>query len=193
MKVALTGWNGFLAGKLRENTEIVWQEELTDSDMILLMGSPTFTNIELDEHDAQVIHQYVRETIKQIDRYTNPIIFASTTGVNDIRLDHKGSTCYNLAKLYIENYIINNCDQWMILRIGTIVSTDNSDIDKMRPDRIQQRLRRKEISGIDFEDNYLLIDEFVNTTVNCILNFKNGIIEYPLIKLSLPKLMALGK
>ena len=193
MKIALTGWNGFLASKLRERTEIEWQEDLENSDMLLLMGSPTFTDAELDKHDAQVMHQYVRETIRQIDRYHKPIVFASTTGVNDIQIDHSGSTCYNLGKLYIENYIVNNCDEWMILRIGTIISDKASDIDKMRSDRVQQRLRRRDTSNIEFEDEYLFVDKFVNTTVNSLLNFKTGIVEYQLTKLTLPTLTMLGK
>ena len=136
---------------------------------------------------------YVKNTINKIDSYSNPIIFASTTGVNDIDLNHSGTTCYNLCKLYIENYIMNKCENWMILRIGTIISDNKYDIDKMRFDRIQQRMLKNDFTNIEFEDNYLFVDEFVNTTINNILNFNIGIVHYKLTKMTLPKLMLLGK
>jgi len=193
MKIALTGWNGFLATKLRnEITTIEWTEDRSNSDALILMGGPTFTDLELDQHDAQVMHQYVRETIKIIDRYAGPIIFASTTGVDDIQLDHKGSTSYNLAKLYLENYIINNCDNYAILRIGTVISDNSSDISMMKPDRIQPRIQQG-IMPTEWEDYYLFVKEFVNTTLDVILNKRTGIIEYPLTKLTLAQLTKISK
>jgi hypothetical protein len=192
MKIGLTGWGGFLATKLRKRTDVEWAERTEDIDCLVLMGSPTFTDAELDQHDAQVIHQYVRETIRIIDRYDGPIVFASTTGVDDMHLDHKGSTSYNLGKFYLENYVINNCDKYIILRIGTIVSDKLSDIQLMKPDRLQQRILRKDYSNIPMEDYYLDVDVFVDTTVDAILNFKNGILEYPLEKITLPKLIKMG-
>lgn len=193
MRVGLSGWGGFLATKLRERTEVDWVEDNKNVDMYVHMGSPTFTQAELHRHDAHVMHQYVRETIKLIDRTDAPFIFASTTGVDDIQLDHKGSTSYNLGKLFLENYVINNCDKYMILRIGTIVSKNPADIALMKPDRLQQRINRNDLTNIPFEDYYLDVDTFVNTTMNSILNFKNGIVEYNLTKYTLPKLVLLGK
>jgi len=188
MKVALTGWGGFLATKLRTATDIDWTEDRDNCDMLILMGSPTFTGAELDQHDAQVMHQYVRETIRMIDRVDRPIIFASTTGVDDIQLDHRGSTSYNLAKLYLENYVMYNCDAWTILRIGTVISKDPTDLSLMKQDRIQPRIKRKDLTGIDWEDNYLLLDDFLNTTLDRIRNFKTGIVEYQLTKFTIAEL-----
>jgi hypothetical protein len=186
MKIALTGWSGFLATKLREHTEVEWVEYPEQADTLLLMGSPTFTASELGLHDAQVMHQYVRETIKIVDRFDGHIIFASTTGVDDIQLDHKGSTSYNLGKLYLENYIINEADSCAILRIGTVVSNNPTDIAIMKPDRIQPQMLR----GImpNWEDEYLLVDDFVNTTLDVVLNKRTGIIQYPLTKMTLAQL-----
>jgi len=193
MRVGLSGWGGFLATKLRERTEVEWVESNTDVDVFVHLGSPTFTQAELHQHDAQVMHQYVRETVKLIDRTDAPFVFASTTGVDDIQLDHKWSTSYNLGKLYLENYVINNCDKYIILRIGTIVSKDPADIALMKPDRLQQRIKRNDLTNIPFEDYYLDVDTFVNTTMDSILKFKNGIVEYELTKYTLPKLVLLGK
>ena len=192
MKVALTGWNGFLATKLRERTEVEWTEDINNSDTLLLMGSPIFTDKELGLHDAQVMHQYVRETIKMIDRYHGHIIFASTTGVDDIKLTHKGSTSYNLAKLYLENYVLYEADSSAVLRIGTIVSDKPEDVALMKPDRIQPRL----LAGVlpeEWEDNYLMVDDFVNTTMDAIINSKPGIIVYPLQRMSVAKLKLITK
>lgn len=193
MRVAITGWNGFLASKLRENNNIEWTENFSNTDTLVLMGSPTFTGTELSVHDSQVMHQYVRETIKIVDRYSGNIIFASTTGVDDIQLDHQGSTSYNLAKLYLENYIINNADSWAILRIGTIVSKKFSDVQLMKSDRIQSKIINGNLKGIPMLDNYLDIDTFVDSTINLILNFRSGIHEYKLTQYTLPKLALLAK
>jgi hypothetical protein len=191
MKICLTGWNGFLSSKLREKTDVVWTEEAENTDALFLMGSPTFTDPELSQHDAQVMHQYVRETIKKVDRYNGHIIFASTTGVDDIQLDHGGSTSYNLGKLYLENYILNEADSCTILRIGTIVSDKISDVNLMKPDRIQPMLYKGYWPL--WEDKYLLINDFVNITMNAILTKKQGIVEYPLTSLNLAQLKLLAK
>jgi hypothetical protein len=193
MKVGLSGWGGFLATKLRDRIEIEWVEDTENIDCYLHLGSPTFTHPELSMHDAQVVHQYVKDSMRLINRLDVPVVFGSTTGVDDIQLDHKGSTAYNLGKLFLENYIINNCQQYMILRIGTVISSNSTDISLMKPDRIQPRLGRGDVSNIEFEDYYLDIDVFVNTTIEKLLNFKTGIVTYNLTKLTLPKLMALGK
>lgn len=187
MKIKITGWNGFLSQKLRENTELDWSED--DGDVLLHLGGPTFTHSELFEHDAQVMHQYVRETIKIVDRFPGRIIFASTTGVDDIRLDHKGSTSYNLAKLYLENYIINNCEDHLILRIGTVISDKMSDVNLMKPDRIQPRVLQKDLTNIPLEDYYLPIETFVSRTVEAIKLGEQGILEYNLTKLSIWQLV----
>jgi len=187
--IGLSGWGGFLAGKLRERTEVEWVNRTDNIDMFVHLGSPTFTHSQLSQHDAQVMHQYVRETIKLVDRLDMPIIFASTTGVDDLQLDHTGTTSYNLGKFYLENYIKYNSDEYLILRIGTIYSTRLSDVGLMKSDRIQPRILRKDYADIPFEDLYLNVDVFVNTTVNSILNFKSGIVKYPLDKLNIGKLI----
>jgi len=192
MKVAITGWGGFLSTKLREKDNIEWVEYPNKADVLLHLGSPTFTDTELDQHDAQVVHQYVRETIKIVDRFEGRIVFASTTGVDDIRLDHKGSTSYNLGKLYLENYIINNCDNSAVLRIGTVISTRLTDIDLMKPDRVQPKIQ-KGIMPAEWEDYYLLVEEFINTTLDVILYQRSGIIEYSLTKLNLAQLTKMSK
>lgn len=193
MRVGLTGWNGFLATKLRERTEVEWVDGTENTDMLLHLGGPTFTAAELFEHDAQVMHQYVRESIKLFDRYPGPIIFGSTTGVNDIQLDHGGTTSYNLSKLFLENYLINNTDKWCVLRIGTIVSEDPKDIDMMKPDRLQQRIKQGNYSYIEMKDHYLYVNSFVDVTMDKILNFKNEIVEYPLQELKLPQLIKMSR
>jgi nucleoside-diphosphate-sugar epimerase len=191
MKVGVTGWNGFLASKLRQRNGIEWTEDIKDCDILFLLGSPTYTSADIDKQGAQVMHRYVNETIKIIDAFSGPVVFASSTGVDDIQLDHTGSTSYNLAKLYLENYVINHCDQWAILRIGTIISKDPDDIAAMKSDRIQPRVKSKDLSNIEWQDYYLYVDDFVNTTVDLIKNFKTGIVEYPLVRLTLTELAKL--
>jgi hypothetical protein len=189
LTVGVSGFHGFLASRLRNRLDINWVDRNNDIDYYLHLGSPTFTEEELTKENAQVMHRYVKETIELIDNLTVPIIFASTTGVDDIQLDHKGSTAYNLAKLYIENYIINNCEKYMILRIGTVVSTGLRDVLEMKPNRIQPRILRGEFTGIPLEDKYLNIEDFVNTTSDKIKNFKNGIVTYKLKTMKLSELI----
>jgi Tryptophan halogenase len=191
--VGVSGYHGYLASKLRHRPDVNWVDRTSDIDYYLHLGSPTFTEAELTQANAQTMHQYVKETIELIDSLKVPIIFASTTGVDDIRLDHKGSTCYNLAKLYLENYIINHCDNYMILRIGTIVASDLIDVMGMKPDRLQQRILRGDYKGIPMEDKYLDIKDFVNTTADKIKSFKTGIVNYNLKTIKLSELIALGK
>jgi nucleoside-diphosphate-sugar epimerase len=193
MKIAMTGWGGFLATKLRQaSSQIEWVEYPAEADALIHLGSPTFTHAELFEHDAQVMHQYVRETIKLFDRFDGPILFASTTGVDDIRLDHKGTTSYNLAKLFLENYVLNECDSPTVLRIGTIVSSDPADIREMKPNRIQPQMLQG-IMPTEWEDCYLFVEDFVNTTLDVILNKTTGIVEYPLKTLTLAQLKQITK
>lgn len=193
MKVCITGWDGFLATKLRTRNEVEWTKWYSGCDLLLHLGSPTFTGHELTKFDAQMMHKYVKDSIKIFDGYRGPIMFASTTGVDDIQIDHGGSTSYNLGKLYLENYLMNNVDQWCILRIGTIVSQNYIEVGMMKPDRVQQRIARGDYSNIEMKDYYLDVDEFVNTTMDRILNFQNGIVEYKLQELSLPQLIKMSK
>ena len=180
MKVGLSGFHGFLANKLKERTEIEWVDGVDDIDYYIHMGSPTFTEEDIGSDESKVMHQYVKSSMKLIDDLSVPILFASSTGVDDIQLDHSGSTSYNLSKLFLENYIIHNCPKYTILRIGTIFSPHIEDVHSMKPDRIQPRLLRKEFKGIPFQDYYLNVDVFVDVTINAILNFNTGIVEFPL-------------
>jgi nucleoside-diphosphate-sugar epimerase len=192
MKVFLTGPNGFLARKLRERTEVEWVNSWETANIMFLLGGPTFTNHTLTSDDAQRMHRYVKSTMRQIDEFNGPIILASSTGVNDIQLDHSGSTPYNLSKLFLENYLLNSFKPYMILRIGTIVSKHKTDVDMMKPDRVQPRIA-KGIFDVDNEDYYLDVDTFLDTTMHHILNFTNGIKEYELTKLSKTQLMFMGR
>lgn len=191
MKVCMTGWHGFLSSKLRECEQIDWRDSPVGTDVLVLMGSPTFTQHELSQNDAQDMHTYVRDTIRLIDSYAGRIVFASTTGVDDIQLDHAGSTAYNLAKLYLENYIVNHCSKYTILRIGTIVSKRKSDVTRMKPDRVQPKIAQG-VFDVDDVDYYLDVDTFVNSTIKYILDQENGIKEYELIKLTKMQLMFYG-
>jgi nucleoside-diphosphate-sugar epimerase len=192
MKVFLTGKNGFLASKLLERDEVEWVDSWEQADMMFLLGSPTYTNPIISSREARVLHNYVKSTMRQIDDFTGPIIFASTTGVNDIQLDHGGSTPYNLAKLFLEDYLMHSINSYMILRIGTIVSSHKRDVDRMKPDRVQPKIHRG-IFDVENEDYYLDVDTFVDTTIKYILNFESGIKEYKLIKLSKTQLMFMGR
>ena len=81
----------------------------------------------------------------------------------------------------------------MILRIGTIVASDLTDMMGMKPDRLQQRILRGDYKGIPLEDKYLDIKDFVNTTADKIKDFKTGIVTYNLKTIKLSELIALGK
>jgi hypothetical protein len=192
MRVTLTGWNSFLSKKLREVNSIEWTQNFENTDILFLMGSPIFTGI-INKEDSKVLHNYVEETKKLILCYSGPIVFASTTGVNDIHLDHSGHTPYNLCKLYLENYIINTVDNWSILRIGTIISDKLHDIEMMRKDKIQQKILNKDFTNMPLKNECLHVDEFVNETIDLLMNFKCGIKEYDLKSYSLSQLISITK
>ena len=189
MKIALTGYNGFLAKKLRARTEFEWTQDLWDANVVFHLGSPTFTQ-HMSKHDSIRMHEYVKDTINLIDDIKVPFVFASTTGVLNMHYNHDCHMTYDVSKLYLENYIINNCENYLILRIGTIYSKDINDVKMMKQDRVQPRVMNKDTSGIPFEDYYLNVDVFIDTTIEALTNIDNRIIEYPLEKLSMIKLIA---
>ena len=193
MKVYLTGWDGFLARKLRETDAHEWTDNINEADVIFFLGSPTFTESKITRCRGLAMHDYVQQISDMIWHTNIPVIFASTTGVDDIELDHSGSTVYNLCKLYIENYIMHNSEDYLILRIGTIISDKKSDIDMMKPDRIQPRLLRGEFKDIPKEDEYLHVDTFVSQTNEAINNINNSIFEYDLEHHSMFDLIKMAK
>ena len=181
----MTGEGGFLYNELYPHIK-----NLSD-DVIILMGSPTFDG-DISQEGACRLHDYVTETIdiieKNKDRY---IVFCSSTGVDDISFDHSGSTSYSISKLYLENYILNECDQSLVLRIGTIVSDNRDKVLKMKPTRIQKRILCHDFKGIEMCDKYLMLDDFVKETVNVIKNKHIGIYEYNLKEIKMIDLMRL--
>lgn len=193
MKVMLTGWNGFLAKKLREDTSIEWSQGLHGSDALLILGGPVFTQPEINKLQSQIVHQYVQNIIRLLSSWKGYVIFASTTGVNDIDLLHKGSTSYNLSKLYLENYIVHHVDKYLILRIGNIISDSQDDIRAMKSDRIQPRIRQNDFTNIPIVDEYLMVDQFVKTTVDAISKQRTGILEYESVTMKLSQLIKVTK
>lgn len=188
MKIALTGYNGFLAKKLRARTEFEWTQDLWDADIIFHLGSPTFTQ-HMNKEDSIRMHDYVKDTINLIDNNKVPFVFASTTGVLNMHYNHDNHMTYDVSKLYLENYVINNCEKYLILRIGTIISKCIDDIKLMKSDRVQPRILNKDTKDIPFEDYYLNVDIFVDETIKALKHIDNRIIEYPLEKLSMIKLL----
>lgn len=185
MRFYITGQNGFLANKLMQSNRYEWSDDIASSDALFLLGSPTVAGADVPADFGTKMHAYVQQTIDIIRNHGKPIIFASTTGVNDISPLHSGHTTYNLAKLYLENYIIHNVEQYLILRIGTIISRSCIDVDMMKPDRIQQRSRNREYTGIEQSDQYLDVNTFVSVTLDTISDINNTIVEYPQVTLSL--------
>ena len=185
MRICITGQNGFLANKLMQSNRYEWSDDIASSDAVFLLGSPTIAGTPAPADFGTRMHAYVEDCINIIQNHGKPIIFASTTGVNDISPLHGGHTTYNLAKLYLENYIIHHCEQYLILRIGTIISRNCVDIDMMKPDRIQRRIRDRQYTGIEQKDQYLDVNTFVNATLDIISEIDNKIFEYPQITLSL--------
>jgi dTDP-4-dehydrorhamnose reductase len=190
MKIYLTGKNGFLARKLIESG-IETTDSIVDAESIFLLGSPTVCD-EVTPAFAKSMHDYVAQTIDIIHSTNKRVIFASTTGVNDISLDHSGHTTYNLAKLYLENYIISNCENYLILRIGSIVSKKLTDVLMMKTDRIQQKILAKNYNGISMIDTYLDIDTFVKTTLDA-LDSSSGILEFESTQYKLTELIKLAQ
>lgn len=174
----ITGENGFLFKQL--------QGKIEDSDdLLFLLGSPTY-DFEIERCQANKLFNYVQETIDLINKNMNKyIVFASSTGVTDIDFEHKGMMTYTLAKLYLENYIIQNCNNYVILRIGTIVSNDLEIIKQMKGTRIQKRILMNNIKGIPMNDEYLDLNQFINETCDIINNKKQGIHHYQLQEMSL--------
>lgn len=184
MSFQITGENGFLFNELKPHLE-----SYNGKDGIFLLGSPTFDH-DLTKENSRELHRYVQETLQLINENKNKyIIFASSTSVDDINFSHSGSMSYALCKLFIENYIVNHCEDYLILRIGNIVSSDINTIRKMKETRIQQRILKKKYKNIPISDEYLNIETFIKETVEAINDHKTGIFEYTLTKMKITTLI----
>lgn len=176
----ITGENGFLYSQL--------YNKLPEDNYLFLLGSPTFDD-ELTRENSIKLHEYVKETIELInnnkDKY---IIFASSTGVDDIDYEHKGYMTYTIAKLYLENYIITYCEEYLILRIGTIISNNKELILKMKNSRIQQKILNKTIKEYP-NQMFLTLDNFLSETISAIKNKTIGIYHYSLTPMNFLQLL----
>jgi len=184
--------NSYLVKKLLEKNI-----DFKNTDPIFLdFKANIFTGNKIPKDICKKIH---KEYLDRIEYYKNLsddilIVFASSTGVNDISINHDGSTCYNLAKLMTENWLLNSNKKYIILRIGTIYSTHKKDYNFMKKDRIPYKIFHNKISdlkdlgisNLGEKDYYLDIDNFVDTTIYEIENYnKNKIVKYNLEKLSI--------
>ena len=184
----ITGEKGFLAQELLQHMKI-------PKDTIILMGSPTFDVVNITTEQSLKLHDYVKETMDIVDRNLDKyIIFASSDGVDDIKFDHTGSTSYSVAKLFLENYIINRCKNHLILRIGTILSDDIEKVRRMKPTRIQNQILNKRMRWMPaLKEDYLMLDDFINETIEVIRQGKIGIHEYKLTEIKVTALLDIAK
>lgn len=188
-RIGITGFNGFLSKKIRERTEFDWTDNLNDCDIIFHLGCPTFPAYMSTRENVQM-YDYVKQTMSMVDEFkAKPFIFASTTGVLNMHYDHSSSMSYDVSKLFLENYVINNCEKYLILRIGSIISDNINDVMSMKPDRVQRRLLNKDTKDIPFEDYYLFVNDFVDVTISELANINNRIIDYPYKKIQMHKLL----
>jgi len=193
MKVHITGPNGYLARKLQERNDWEWTTG-DEYDIMLLCGSPTHASeetIPLDE--GKVYHKYVIDTIQMMEKIPQevPIVFISTSDPDMIDIEHEGSTTYNLAKMFLESYIVHYRKHYQIHRMGTLISHRLDDIKMMKPDRIQQRILARDYSEVMDEDWFVYTDVAVDILINAMGMINNDIVHYPderLTKLDLLKL-----
>jgi len=188
-KKVINGKNSYLIQKILEKYD-------DNPDIYLDFGAITCTKDNIPKDICTKIHQEYLDRIERWKHIDNLIVFASSTGVNDINLDHNGSTCYNLAKLMAENWLINSNKKYLILRIGTIYSTHPGDYDIMKQDRLPARIKRGDFKDMDLtaKDYYLDVDVFVDTTISEIEGYtKNKIVYYNLDYLNILALKRLIK
>lgn len=183
--VCLTGWGGYLAYCLMQTSQVPWRwtRGPENTDALFLLGGPTYTSLTEEPDERSVMEKYYNDTVELINGYNERIIFASTTGVNDPVLKP-----YTEVKYRLEQYIIEHCQDYLILRIGSIISDDQRHISIMKPDRIQPRMQRGDYTGIKFTDHYLHTNTFVEETLIAINSGRQGIMDYSLQPLTLLEL-----
>ena len=191
-KIHITGHNGFLAKKIIQNIPDNIKLSDKDFDIYFDLGATIFTSNTISQEQCKLLFDEMIEKIniwKNLDDKIN-ILFASSTGVNDISLEHDNSTCYNLYKLTMENWLMNNKKNFTILRIGTIYSTNPNDYKIMKTDRVPFRIRNKNFKDIPMIDEYLDIKNFIKKTLYIIENITAApqIVEYELDELSIIQL-----
>lgn len=164
----ITGPGGFLYNELN----------MKDSDdLLFLLGSPT-------DNDKIKLDEYVSSTKNLIqnnlDKY---IVFASTAYIEYSDDD------YNKSKKELEMFIEQKCVNYLILKIGDIISTDLSKVKKMKLNRTQQQILQNDLTDISMKGSYLDLDQFIEETKEIINNKKTGIHHFNLIELSLTELI----
>ena len=177
-KVHITGWNGFLATKLRQYLTKFPSDvfELTSStldyDIYFDLGSTISTQTPIPKDICKKIN---RETISKIEMYDQipkniPIIFGSSTGVLTLYNKDDESSCYDVCKMMLENWITYFKDSYLILRIDNIYSLDISDYSFMKKDRVPSRvyhnsLTKEDIHQLNIIDTYLETNNFLIETI----------------------------
>lgn len=163
----ITGPNGFLYNEL----------DIEDSeDLLFLLGSPT-------TDDKIKLNNYVSSTKELINANNGKyIVFASNAWIETHNDD------YSNSKKELENYIKQNCTNYLILKIGDIISNQLSKVSQMKSNRIQQKILRNDLSDIPFESEYLDLNQFLKETKDAIKNKETGVHNYNLIKLNMIEL-----
>ncbi|MFC3160372.1 hypothetical protein SAMN05443633_102316 [Chryseobacterium arachidis] len=87
-----------------------------DSEDILFFASGVSNSLETRSSEFEREFSLLKNSIKA--NSTSKLVYFSTLSVND---QSKQDSQYVLHKLHIEDYIKNNCDNYLILRIGNIV------------------------------------------------------------------------
>jgi hypothetical protein len=164
----ITGPGGFLYNELN----------MEDSDdLLFLLGSPTHNDkIKLDEYVSSTKNLVQNN----LDKY---IVFASTAYI-----EHSDDD-YNKSKRELELFIEQNCVNYLILKIGDIISKDLTKVKKMKLNRTQQQILQNDLTDISIKGSYLDLEQFVKETKEIITNKKTGIHHFNLIELSLTDLI----
>lgn len=195
----VTGQRGFIARKLFERTDVEWVMSPHDQyDTIVLAGSPTLAKPDFTREDGRQFHTYVVETIQLLETIPQQkkVLFVSTQSPAMISDKHDGNMPYLLAKLFLENYIIHHRDNYQIHRMGTIISRKRSDIMMMKPDRIQREILDKQTSNLRPTEDYVFVEDAIDSIIGGIYNSNNDIVYYPsttMTSLELIKLTVLSK
>jgi nucleoside-diphosphate-sugar epimerase len=176
----VTGSRGFLCGHLCKhlpNTldygNVLNYYDINYVDAVYHFASPS------DDYDFadsnKTIDTIVNGTINMLkvaQKNNAKFIFASTLGVES------PNNVYCYSKLLMEKYIIDNYDNYVILRIPRVY-------DKSRKKGLMKKLRLHQISETEMQNtvNYITLPEFLQQTL-AIINHINVIYNYNSIQIN---------
>lgn len=180
-KTLVTGHNGFLFTALKpglskthhivqyeHDVRTVAQKYYNLDNVIHFASASDKYDFSDYKKTCSTIIQGTINMVKIANMNSAKLIFASTMGVYDVKVDDAYCSC----KLAMEHYVKSNAEKYLILRIPRVY-------DKSRKKGLMKSLRLNDVNEHDYSKRitYLELPEFIDQTLHT-LNMVQHVYEY---------------